>query len=66
VVYDKRGYPICSTKGGDDNVMDALRNMLKNTSERTALSAFVDEFLDQAEMHKIETSAGIEYIVSRA
>jgi hypothetical protein len=66
VAYKESGYPICSTKGGDRTVVDALRNMLKHTSERIALSAFVDEFLNQVDAHETETSAGIEYTVSRA
>jgi hypothetical protein len=64
VAYGKSGYPICSTHGRDTTAVAALRNMLKHTSERIALSAFVDEFLNKPEMHDTTTSAGIEYIVS--
>jgi hypothetical protein len=64
VAYTKSGYPICSTKGDDTTAVAALRNLLKHTSERIALSAFVDEFLNDVQMHDATTSAGIEYIVS--
>jgi hypothetical protein len=59
--YDHK--KICSTKGGDDTVLDALRNLLKHISERIGLSAFAD-CLDDVEEHETVTSAGIEYIVS--
>jgi hypothetical protein len=64
VVFGKAsGRPICSTKGGDDTVLDALRNLLKHISERIDLSTFAD-CLDDVEEHETVTSAGIEYIVS--
>jgi hypothetical protein len=57
VVFGKlSGYPIYSTRGGDITVVDALRALLKHTSEK--LDATFLEFRDH---HQEVTSTGIEF-----
>ena len=58
VVFGKlSGYPIYSTPGGDVTVVDALRALLKHTSEK--LDATFQEF--DREHHEEVTSTGIEF-----
>jgi hypothetical protein len=63
IALDKAGYPICSTRGGDETLLDALRNMLIHTSKRIG-TIFVSEFLREFELHAGTTPEGIDYKVS--
>jgi hypothetical protein len=64
IIFSKTsGSPICSSKGGDDNVVDALRNLLKHTSERIGSSSFAGLFMEDFGMQLNFTSGGNDYRV---
>jgi hypothetical protein len=60
IAFNKTGQPICSSHGGDETVVDALRNLLKHLSERIG-DYFDVEYLRNAGSHDGKTEAGIDY-----